>query len=326
MDSSTEAVTAAAHAAAGAPNAQLPPVAEPMLAAPPIVQTTQREFERRGRLAFEAGDQALGPSNALPSGHAAGLAVELYRQSAYWAVLALKPELGGTDALSAVWNAACQDAQVRSQVVCDQRLLLLLATNFTMIAELSHEEQVEAAGRLRSCAAALLAMARRPVIEREWLRTRRALIVFCALLIFGFLLTFALDMLRSKPDLAAGKPWRASSELVHCEPDLAQCGGAVTKIFFHTKQELNPWVRYDLGAPRAFSSLTVRNRSDFGPERAVPLVAEVSNDDEHFSQIARQDQPFTTWEPHFPRQNARYVRLRVARESMLHLEAVEIHP
>jgi hypothetical protein len=58
----------------------------------------------------------------------------------------------------------------------------------------------------------------------------------------------------------------------------------------------------------------------------VPLIVEVSNDDQNFQEVVRRTEIFWTWRPSFPTQHARYLRLRVPRRSILHLEAVNVHP
>lgn len=127
-------------------------------------------------------------------------------------------------------------------------------------------------------------------------------------------------------DLAKGKPWRASSKLFDCHPERLDCGGAATSIFFHTQLENEPWVEIDLGAPTQFRSLTVRNRSDGVRDRAVPLVLEVGDDRATWKQLATRAEEFSVWKPSFDAVTARYVRLRVARQSFLHLDSVKVHP
>ena len=98
-----------------------------------------------------------------------------------------------------------------------------------------------------------------------------------------------------------------------------------SKIFFHTNEDAQPWVEFDLLAPTAFSEVYVRNRTDSVPDRAVPLVIEVSDDETNWRAVARRDDTFRTWTASFPTLTARYVRLRVDRRSYLHLEIVEVH-
>ncbi|MDP1922172.1 MAG: discoidin domain-containing protein [Myxococcales bacterium] len=127
-------------------------------------------------------------------------------------------------------------------------------------------------------------------------------------------------------DLAKGKPWRTSSSMFTCHPDSIECGGARTTILFHTQEDAEPWFLIDLGAPTAFRSATVVNRRDDGKERAVPLVLEVSDDEQTWRQVSRRDEVFKVWKPKFDAVTARFVRVRVARRSYLHLEAVRVHP
>jgi hypothetical protein len=151
-----------------------------------------------------------------------------------------------------------------------------------------------------------------------------ARIVLTVLLVAGAV--GAIIILRPQPpNLAAGKPWTVSSIGYDCHPDQGECGGVKTRIFFHTKDEDNPWLRYDLGSKKEISALRVENRQDGEGARAVPLVVEVSDDGTNFKEVARRTDDFSVWKPSFPRVSARYVRLRVARKSMFHLEAVEIY-
>ena len=127
-------------------------------------------------------------------------------------------------------------------------------------------------------------------------------------------------------DLAAGKPWRASSKLFDCHPERIECGGVRTAILFHTNSENQPWFEIDLGAPTPFSAVTVRNRSDAAPERAVPLVLEVSDDRAAWRVLSTEADPFRVWKAKVGPVTARYVRLRATRETYLHLDSVKVHP
>ena len=96
-------------------------------------------------------------------------------------------------------------------------------------------------------------------------------------------------------------------------------------MFFHTDLEASPSITYDLIKSASFSSLTVENSPNY-PERAVPLAAEVSSDGVAFREIARIEQVFKLWEPHFRPQTARYLRLRAMKQTWLHLRRIEAHP
>jgi hypothetical protein len=126
------------------------------------------------------------------------------------------------------------------------------------------------------------------------------------------------------PDLANGRPWKASSALMICDVKHATCGGKVTEIFFHTQEETSPWVSFDLGASKTVRRVDVRNRVDCCQERAVPLVVEVSEDEQQWTEVAARDETFSHWTARFVPIHARFVRLRVAKTTTLHLEGVAI--
>jgi hypothetical protein len=93
---------------------------------------------------------------------------------------------------------------------------------------------------------------------------------------------------------------------------------------FHTETENDPWIEIDLGAPKKVIRVEVINRGDCCADRAVPLVAEVSTDRMKWAQVARREEPFGTWKASFPARVARYVRLRAARHTVLHLQGVVV--
>lgn len=155
--------------------------------------------------------------------------------------------------------------------------------------------------------------------------TRRASWFVVVLGVLTFVLV-VVPRLFAPADLASGKRWRASSMLEECHPERIDCGGVRTSIFFHTREEDQPWVEIDLGAPTTFSSVTVRNRSDGWQDRAVPLVLEVGDDRQAWRQLAQRQEVFREWSPSFEQVTARYVRLRAAKKTFLHLEAVKVHP
>jgi hypothetical protein len=125
--------------------------------------------------------------------------------------------------------------------------------------------------------------------------------------------------------ISRGKPWATSSSAALCDPKHAQCGGAHTKILFHTNLENDPWFEIDLGKPYTVTGLSVRNRSDCCADRAVPLVAETSLDHVTYRILAHRFTEFERWEPRFDAVRARYVRVRVTRQSILHLDKVLVY-
>jgi hypothetical protein len=130
--------------------------------------------------------------------------------------------------------------------------------------------------------------------------------------------------LMSRPDLAKGKPFATSSthpEFVRPSPGDRNKAPA---LLFWTAEQPEPWFEIDLGRPTQVSALQIRNRRDCCVERAIPLLVELSDNRTTWKTVGRQDKEFAVWEPRFDLQPARYVRLRVGRQSMLHLESVKV--
>lgn len=94
-------------------------------------------------------------------------------------------------------------------------------------------------------------------------------------------------------------------------------------LFFHTAEEENPWVEIDLGGLHDIDRVMIENRDDTGAERAVPLIVELSGPDRDYHEVARRVEVFDRWTATFPKQQARYVRLRVPRKTLLHLKNVK---
>jgi hypothetical protein len=289
----------------------------------------KRDLLDRARTAFDLGGRSLAPDGSLPSG-SAGVAAELFRQAAYWALLSRTPALGRPSA-QALWSASDQSVLLEAAGGPDDLAAIrpLAEACFTDFADRPSAEQRAAADQLERFASRLIAAGRQPLTLVEEARIQRlfgiSLFVVCVIAAI-MLVTVGYRRITKKPNLAAGKPWTASSEFAKCHPEAGDCGGTNTNILFHTKSDDNPWFEYDFGTPLRFSSMTIVNRQDFGPERAVPLIVEVSNDKKTYSEIARRTEVFDTWHPKFATQQARYLRVRVGAVSWLHLEAVEVHP
>lgn len=168
---------------------------------------------------------------------------------------------------------------------------------------------------------ALIAEAEAPERERRRLalgrQTRAAVLVGGSIALVAAVAGGAALATRA-PDLAESSPYRLSSTLRDCK--MGGCGGA----FFHTAQQDGPWIEYDLGRAVDLRSVAVENRTDCCKERAAPLLVEVSKDQKAWTTVAKRDDSFTRWESPIRGHSARFVRLRVPRPSMLHLNDVEI--
>ena len=292
------------------------------------VAAERRALVCRAKVAFDLARRTLAPETDAAG--AAGVAAELFRQAAYWALLALSADRTRVSP-QALWAAADRTVLLEAAGGPDDlaAIQVLFNLGFVDLADQPPAAQRTAVVQLERFATGMLAASRKPLIELEEVKIQRFFgvsLLIVGVLAIAVLLTAGVRRITRQPNLAAGKSWTASSEYAKCHPEERQCVGAVTDIFFHTNADDNPWFEYDFGAPMRFSSLTVGNRRDYGPERAVPLIAEVSNDRKTYTEIARRTEVFDTWHPKFAPQRARYLRLRVARVSWLHLEAVEVHP
>jgi hypothetical protein len=183
---------------------------------------------------------------------------------------------------------------------------------------------------LRSLAERLLQLAETPqstidrlLFQRAW-RVTTLLGVAFGLLVASF---FLRERLEARADLSRGKPWAASSAYERvCQSPERQCEAATRGYFFHTQEESSPWLELDLLRPQEFSAVRVYNRVDCCGERSVPLVVEVSTDHQHWREVSRKNEVFEQWKARFSPVTARWVRLRVAGRSMLHLSNLRVLP
>ena len=243
-------------------------------------------------------------------------ALSLYREAAFWllaadgapaASLAAAVETVPRAELESAAGGAAQFGWLRT---------VLFEKDFVGVANMTEDEQGAAATKAGRFVRALLV--REEARSLAYTRARRRLRVALALLTTVTALVLAVSFaawMVQPTDLAQGKPWRTSSALSAIIP---------ANIFFHTNEELNPWIEIDLGKPTEIHSVYIRNRSDCGQERAVPLIVEASLDATTWRELARHETVFTIWNPTFAPTTARLVRLRIPRFSALHLEQVKV--
>jgi hypothetical protein len=128
-----------------------------------------------------------------------------------------------------------------------------------------------------------------------------------------------------EPDLAEGKPWQASSAWGAFPRQGVMSGEAAIDGRFHTNDEQDPWLQLDLGVPQRVRAIRIENRTNCCKERALPLAMELSLDGQSWSLVAYRRLLFDTFTQQFPAREARYVRLRVDRRSVLHLRRVSVY-
>jgi hypothetical protein len=280
-------------------------------------------FLTRADRAVRAADRLLDSPQAFDREPA--FALELYAQAAYWLGRVARPDAPAGTALAELIAPEPEGSTWFSPV--DESVVKSLSEPFHVRAEHSTDESERRARAAQNWLAGALGRAHARVSSVSELRLQRAYRVYPALLVtLGLVLGGAVLAVRAVqgPDLALGRPWRASSSLFACNVAARQCGGVPTAIFFHTRDEENPWLEIDLEGVRRFGRVEVDNRSDGGAERAVPLILEVSTDGKNYRQLAERTQLFSNWVAKFPATEARYVRLRAPRRTMLHLERVSV--
>jgi hypothetical protein len=280
-------------------------------------QGRRQRAREQAQLLAEVARRVAEPVEALPVGAGAAVQLSLYRDAAYWALTAFQPAEAEAPDLASLWAEMPADrlqhaAGGAEAAEAARRALTNRALSRTL------DAADEDAARARKFVDALfveLDQPRRRLERVTFQRWSRIGLVAIALLAA----VYGIRMLALGPNLAADKPWRASSTYAGCNPS-SPCDG----IFFHTEQETNPWVEFDLGAPKSVKRIEVANRGDCCEDRAVPLIAEVSLDRTHWTEVARRDSDFTNWTASFSKKTARYVRLRVPRATQFHLKQVAV--
>lgn len=272
----------------------------------------------QARLLLEVARRVTEPVERFPPGARQPVRVGLYRQAAYWALVAGRPD--DTDAppdIGAAWASADPEHLRRAaQGDANQDAVKRVLVDRSEPDALDVAD--EDATRARDFAQTLLAdldapkrRVERTLFQRWW---RLSLVVLLLAIV-----AMGVRKLVLGPNMLSDKPMRVSSSWTGCAQD-AGCQA----LLFHTEHEVNPWVEFDLGARKTFRRLEVTNRGDCCSDRAVPLVAEISDDRASWTQIGRKETDFSTWTLSFPPKTARYIKLRVARMSTFHLKDVAL--
>jgi len=286
------------------------------------------EFLRRASVCAELARRARASSEPLDGSIDFALC-ELYRQSIRWSLRALAAPL---------YEDASEPAPIAWHLLDDPKLLKTVGDP-ALLARAKHwlrdsdpdsftELDAAASSALEAIARALIVELREPerIAEALWIqRVFRIGLVAIVLGAIALALVLAANARERKRDLAVGKPWRASSlySTPGCHSPAQSCDDS-PDFFVHTQEQPNPWVEFDLGSVQSVSAVRVLNRKDCCTDRIAPLVIEVSTDQNAWKGVARRDTTFTDWLANFPATNARWVRLRVDRTSMLHLLGVRI--
>jgi hypothetical protein len=272
----------------------------------------------QARLLLEVANRVKFPVERLPKGRRPAVLVGLYRDAITCALAAQYP---GDDSppqdLGALWAGCAPEELARAaggRAALDAASRVLFEIPPSRSLDVSAQDAAAAGALATGLVGDLDAAHNRldRLLAQRWLRI---------LLVAGVLLAvgFAARRLARGPDLASSATVRVSSSWSGCASD-PPC----TALLFHTDQELNPWVELDLGAPRMIKRIEISNRTDCCSDRAVPLIVESSTDRATWTSVGQRDTEFQTWTPTFKPRLARYVKLRVPRNTVFHLKDVSI--
>ncbi len=303
------------------------------------------ELAGRAALASEAAARTERPPEPFGQTGSEAVASELYRESIHWSLLAhvaLKRagEEGeaenpneGTPTLASLLEGT--DRSLLAPAAAGEKELAELTRDlggsYLEYAALDANAQRKLVERLERAAAALFeplgSVQRR--LERIWVR--RVLHVLAVLVVLGGAVYGVQQVSyahRRSHDLAERASFTTSSRYPQggCESPKQTCAGG-ENYFFHTSQESDPWIVFDLGKVRHVSGIEIDNRLDCCSERAVPLAVAVSTDKKNWKEVARKTSEFTNWRQSFDTERARYVKIHIPLPSaILHLSRVRIFP
>jgi hypothetical protein len=304
------------------------------------------ELVSRAALAQEAAARTLRPAEPFAQPGNQALACELSREAIHWALLAhaasssSAPPSAGDGATPAAddlpgllerVDGALLARAAGSEAALAELRTRLGGTSYLQFAELAPGEQSKLAQRLESFCQGLLEplSGRRRQLERIWVK--RAVHVLTLVGVLGVALwsiqTLSLGRER-KNDLSRFATWQASS--AHpaggCQSPQQSCSGG-ENYFFHTAEQNEPWIVFDLGKERHVSGVEIDNRLDCCFERANSMVVEVSSDRKKWKQVARSTAEFSTFRRSFSTVKTRYLRIRIPQpKAILHLSRVRIFP
>jgi hypothetical protein len=289
-----------------------------------------RELLRRGTLALELADRTLDASPPLEAGEAPFLALELYRIASYFHLAAsARGERPGD--LRAAWDASPEELRLLAAGGAERLraiAAIVLEGRLGDDAALPVGEQRRRAEEVRRFDHALARSLEDPDAAVSRIFVQRALriaLVLLATIALGVGAVLLRARLVVPVDLAEGRPVRTSSVWSDFDPIAHTVLRGTVGVEFHTNEEDDPWAEIDLGAVQRIGSAAIKNRADCCIDRAIPLVMEVSTDQQKFTEVARRTDAFVTWQPEFSPVNARWIKLHVPRRTWLHLERVSIY-
>jgi F5/8 type C domain-containing protein len=287
----------------------------------PAAGSARERATGQARLYLEVARQVEEPLEPLPPGSRPLVVLALAGEGIRWALIAADDtdaEVETPPDLKTLWQkvhpqqllAAPPDAPTMEMI--ERGLFRDLAASSLQVTEGESRP-------VREFGESLVAALDAPRLRLSRLRGQRWLriAITAAAVMLG---SYALWAVTRGPNLAEGRPVRTSSTWAGCAGD-PNCSGL---LFCTDTSDTNPWAEIDLGAPTTFHRVEVTNRGDCCSERAVPLIVEVSSDRASWTQVARRDADFSHWTAKLKPVTARFVRFRVPRQTVFHLQEVAI--
>lgn len=296
----------------------------------PVPSERERALAQRARQSAETARNQQAPVDP-PEGSVHANACESYRQAAYWALSSLAARNGAPPELTytiATWDGLDEELlkkATQSGARAEALRTALRDGSFVFFAELPREEQVSLCAELQSLVRLLLEQLneRNRVLLAAYVQSGWRLALLVPLVIAGLI---APSLLRKSGELAHDRPWRASSALgTGCKSPAQKCAES-PGFFFHTIDEQNPWVEFDLGATKSVSAVELDNRQDCCADREYPVAIQVSTDHKSWKTVAQKDDDFKTWRASFESVDARWVRVQSLKHTFFHLAGVRIFP
>ena len=285
----------------------------------------RKELEAFAATAAETGDRALRPVTPLRFGPGEAVSASLHSQSIRATLRALDSSAQG---LRDNEGLRGRIEEAVSGAISFERLVELLVPPPGVDADEAWMQVTpNEAQALASAARALLDEARaseRQLHDALLRRVVRTTSFAFVVAVVAIVVVVGGTRVLSGPNLAEGKPWRASSTYRGFSPADGMCDKRKTAIFFHTNREQDPWVEIDLGQPTSIHRVDIRNRRDCCRDRTFPLTIEVSTDGTQWTEVGTQTEPFSRWTLEFAPIPARYVRARARKRTFLHLEGFEV--
>jgi hypothetical protein len=306
-----------------------------LLREPEKVAVAQSTLQHETTARYHAAAQRrIRVARDLPESEGA-VALALYREAAVFLIAALgqsshgeKVELSSTAAEA--WRNFDEYPRPVSHAKTPDKLASareVLANDDPLAPDALGPTEVRDAVAAAAETVAWLSSALEPRTQSEIRGSRRVRVVGVAALVVFLLYELAVSLFSPK-NLALNKPAAASSQRPGSDPSGVDNGEVEHGFGVHTNLDPNPWVRIDLGASVPIHEVRVYNRGDGYPPDNLPLVLQISDDDNTYTDIEERTEMFTREQPWIAKldaKRARYVRVYMPKQGYIALSEIEVY-